>query len=150
MDLQSQKSWQVAIGGDIELESTPGKGSWFKFFIPVRPDKYSKNDLEVKEARREKGKINILFAEDDYVNHLLIDKLLKREKTFGVKGFFNGKELLEHLKDSEVRVDIVLLDISMPVMDGVECLDRIRKGNFIMPVLAMTAFASKSEKRETC
>ncbi len=97
----------------------------------------------------EKG-LNILLAEDNIINQKVAFRLLEKQG-YTVKTVENGKEALDALEEEEI--DLVLMDIQMPVMDGFEAVASIRKkeehtGDH-MPIAAMTAHAMKGD-RDRC
>lgn len=144
------------MGGEIEVQSELGRGSEFSFDIRFLKD--NTKDLKVESFNLEKSiqdnmnfvNLNILVAEDDLVNQKVIKGILGRYnwKTTIVS---NGKEVLEYLRHNSI--DIILMDIYMPEMDGFEVAKIIREeemitGNYT-PIIALTAAAMK-EDRERC
>src|ERR1041384_2305596 len=91
---------------------------------------------------------NILIAEDNAVNRELLRELLEA-RGYAVDEACHGQEALQ--KISESMPDVLLLDISMPVMDGYTTLKNIREnaGMASLPVLAVTAFAMRGDKEKT-
>lgn len=88
---------------------------------------------------------HVIIAEDEDSNYLLIKAILKKTG-INIYRAFNGKEVLD-LLESEENIDLVLMDIKMPVMDGLESTKKIREmGN--LPVIAQTAYASEIEEKE--
>ncbi|WLE99036.1 MAG: ATP-binding protein [Candidatus Electrothrix communis] len=144
------------MGGDIMVESEPGKGSCFHFTLDFEA---GKNEEELPEGRtgsavsigsmsklqeeKLQGK-KILLVEDNAFNSELATILLRR-KNLVVYHAGNGSEALDFLHSKSV--DCVLMDIQMPVMDGYtacrEIRDRLHLKN--LPVIAMTANVMKSD-----
>ncbi len=89
--------------------------------------------------------INLLFAEDDLVNYMYLQEIISIEEGFTVKGFYNGKDLFQEFSNNN-NYDIVVLDIQMPIMNGIECMKEIKKIKPEVPVIAVTAFAMSSDK----
>jgi two-component system, cell cycle response regulator DivK len=91
-----------------------------------------------------KGKI-VLVAEDEEINYLFLEEVLRRT---GARVIWarNGREAIEKYRDQQV--DLILMDLKMPEMNGYEALSQIReiKGN--TKVIAQTAFAMSGEKEE--
>lgn len=144
------------MGGEIQVQSEPGKGSTFSFtadFQPGDKDKVQTDSQETAQAVPDKpiSSLNILLAEDNLLNAKLAEVFIKR---IGHKSAiaYNGKEALEAL--SRESFDLVLMDLEMPEMNGLEATRQIRNGqageqNRNIPIIAMTAHAL-SEFREKC
>jgi PAS domain S-box-containing protein len=137
------------MGGGIHVESEPGRGSAFYFSVL-----FGRAEQEERGAHSEAGKatprgLRILLAEDDRVSSLAVERQLQRAGNEVVSAM-NGQEALSALR--ERQFDLVLMDIQMPVMDGLEAVRLLRTdpaytANAGIPVIAMTAYAM-SEDRE--
>jgi len=142
-------------GGELKVDSAEGIGSSFKFSLVYEIDAEEKevdfNDSGKKEQERliEIGEINILLVEDHDINQMLAIKVLK-DWNFNVDLAENGLEAVAMVKKNDY--DIVLMDISMPIMDGYTATKRIRdtlpspKNN--IPIVAMTASALIGENEK--
>lgn len=87
-------------------------------------------------------KIKILYAEDNDSNYILAKAMLK-----GVYDMYraeNGAEALD-LYD-EIKPDVILMDMKMPVMDGLEATKRFRENGVTVPIIALTAFAYDNDR----
>ena len=138
------------MGGDIAVESTPGVGSCFKITLPFAL--VQKGD-GVEEHPREATvswdgpPLRILFAEDNPVN-ITFGMSLLRKLGHDVVSVVNGSECLAALEQDSF--DLVLMDIQMPVMNGVEALREIREQESETAshqlVIALTAHSLRGEK----
>jgi len=143
------------MGGKIWAESEVGSGSSF-YFTPrqIIPDddafEENKRAGILIEDIRPKRNMNILLAEDDEFNSEIIIYLLKREG-HEITHAVNGNQVLKNLETDVF--DIILMDVQMPEMDGVEATKQIRSsiaGNFDpdIPIIALTAYAMRGDKEK--
>jgi signal transduction histidine kinase/response regulator RpfG family c-di-GMP phosphodiesterase len=133
--------------GSIEIESEPGKGTTITVAVPFTPATISEEPVVTEQEMDTtllKGK-NVLVVDDEEYNRLLLIAILKK---WGVRyeEAANGIEAIEEL--STGSFDAVLMDVRMPVLDGVETVKRIRKleGRLgEVPSVAVTAAASPAD-----
>jgi CheY-like chemotaxis protein len=140
------------MGGSISVESEPGKGSCFRFDMRATLPEPSDGDVPAASAPLAAGapparRLRVLLAEDHPVNRQLATKLLEREGHIVVAAE-NGRVALQALTAS--AFDVVLMDVQMPVMNGIEATEALRRsergsGRHI-PVVALTANAMKGDK----
>ncbi|MBP4143004.1 response regulator [Flavobacterium sp. P4023] len=139
-------------GGKITVESDVSKGSEFSFSLHYKKAQDTignTNDLDDKKVSPEFLKnIKILLVEDNELNQLLAIKVFKKwDKEIDVAA--NGKIAIEKITNN--NYDIILMDIQMPEMDGIELTNYIRthmgvKAN--TPIIALTAHATVGEERK--
>jgi PAS domain S-box-containing protein len=151
----SQKLVEM-LGGTLHLQSEIGRGSTFSFVIPVdipedQPALPPFQPGEPQPAPAPPPGLRVLVAEDNRVNQKVITSMLeKRGYACVVAG--NGQEVLEIL-ERDPNFDVVLMDVQMPVMDGLSATCRIRKAEAQtgrrLPVIALTAHAME-EHHDQC
>lgn len=158
------------MGGNIEVESAVGKGS--RFFFEIVLEKASKNDTQPPnkekkdfdgknlrgqlqsagvENKEEISKLCVLLVEDNLINRKFMARLLN-SRGWEVLQAENGKEAIEKYRGN--HIDIILMDIQMPVMDGYEAAVNIREleeagiGGRV-PIIALTAHAMESYMKKS-
>lgn len=134
------------LGGKISLDSEIGQGSTFSISFPSKVMISHDSFLSMHSVKSDMvmGLENktILVAEDDQSNYIYLEKVLHKSNA-KILHAFNGKEALEMLETNPV--DLVLMDIKMPVMNGVEAMSQIKQRNLNIPVIAQTAYAFADE-----
>lgn len=136
------KGYAFSMGGRLEMESAPDHGSTFYFYLPKNPA------LQNNQATPEKGypvwnDKTILVVEDDLINYQYINALMRR----------TGARLI-HVKNAEDAIEVcainkslslILMDIQLPFMDGIDATRAIRKTNKTVPIIAQSANSVSNE-----
>lgn len=127
------------LNGRLELESELGKGSVFTLYIEAKPANLSsiKNSLLSDTTKK------ALIVEDD-LDLVELLKIYLNDIGYSTIAVTNGIEALEHSEDDDL--DLVLLDMQLPELSGVEVLKKLRAQNFTSPIIAMTASSNNDDK----
>ena len=149
LGLSISKGLVELMGGKMWVESDEGKGSCFYFSIPYistvnsllnnSSEKNSINDLDLT------GKV-MLVAEDVDLNIEYIKELLD-ETGVEILPAKDGQEAID-IFNSTTKIDIILMDIQMPILNGYEAVQEIRKKNSTIPIIAQTAYAFAEDKQK--
>ena len=150
LGLAISKAYVELLGGRIELESEPGKGSDFSFVIPFKPaNRTSANFTQPAPVTTDQGleKIStLLIAEDEYSNLLLI-KILLEKFNLEILHASTGHEAVKYCHENPA-IDLVLMDLKMPGMDGFDATMEIKKQRPEIPVVALSAYTLDTEKEK--
>ena len=151
------KAIAEAMGGNVGFESEYGKGSLFWALLPCEveiPSEITQQRAERVTSSDKKdivagtsssntpGRKTILVAEDIQSNYQLVSALLR--KRFNLVHAANGQEAIEILHKR--HVDLLLMDMKMPVMDGLTATAEIRKFNAELPIIALTAHVFENDR----
>jgi len=140
------------MGGELALESMPGQGATFYLSLPFSlPAEMAPGQTEIVGDRDPAaGSFRILVVEDDDLSRLSIVRLLQMHGHTAIAAN-DGQEALQRLREQDF--DIILMDVQMPVMDGVKATNAIRtapefKKKSTMPIIAMTAYAMAGDREK--
>ena len=139
------------LGGSLSLESEPQQGSTFSFSIPYKvQNKFILSDKEINipQATKETGdpvnQLKILVAEDDDYSYKFLEILLEKHAK-NILHASNGKEAIDLCKDNP-DIDLILMDVKMPLLDGYQATKHIRRFNQDVKIIAQTAYALSDDK----
>ncbi|TKG90794.1 response regulator [Puteibacter caeruleilacunae] len=137
------------LGGEISVESDIDKGSIFTIKIPYKHCKSvaAKQDNDsYSQQSCKKQSYTILVAEDEEVNYLYIEALFNKVNGYNYQLIWakDGQEAVDICMNRDC-IDLVLMDIKMPVMDGHNATKKIKSALPDLPIIAQTAYSTKSE-----
>ncbi len=147
-----------ALGGGLDIQSTPGRGSRFRLTVEARPcdpavdpdcDSEGAADVPASPSEDEASagaRPRVLLVDDAATNRLLVSLMLE-QMGYAVQTAEDGQEAVEATRAG--RFDVVLLDMQMPVMDGYAAATQMRADGLDTPIVALTADAM-SDAAQRC
>jgi PAS domain S-box-containing protein len=144
LGLAITKAYIEKLGGKISVSSVFGKGSTFSFKLPYRPssDQNSQKDHVSRFRPLDLG-MTILVVEDEEINWLYLNEILKNRVR--VLRAVTGKEAIELVRQNP-GIDIILMDIKLPDINGIELTKIIKSMNGGIKVIAQTAYALSGDR----
>jgi PAS domain S-box-containing protein len=139
-------------GGGIAVHSLPGQGSTFSFSLPMelpaRPSSPREQEPQADGRKRSFADVRVLAVEDNAFNRGLLKKMLSVLGVGEVVMAENGQEAVDAMAGGQA-FDIILMDIQMPVLDGLEATRAIRAMGHDVPIIALTAHVLESDQRKS-
>jgi PAS domain S-box-containing protein len=139
------------MGGGVQLESSSGAGSSFRVMLDfARPALAETGDAPAAaapDAASPLSGVHVLVVDDSDINGEVTQRILEGEGAF-VRLASNGEQAFELLRDKSDAIDVVLMDVQMPVLDGYDTTRRIRRELELphLKIIALTAGAMSSER----
>lgn len=150
LGLTISKAYVEMLGGSIWVKSIEGKGSEFYFSLPIRKFENLENRQTSKnlpsDIRMSDKKMKILIVEDDETSEMLLN-IAVQSFSEKILTAVNGIEAIEMCRN-EPDIDLILMDIKMPDMDGYEATRKIREFNKTVRIIAQTAFGLSGDKEK--
>ncbi|HNY03880.1 MAG TPA: response regulator, partial [Bacteroidales bacterium] len=149
LGLAITKAYVGMLGGSIRVESKEGSGSTFRFTLPwkrITAEPPVNAGMQAVVPVSPLACLTILVAEDDEVNFTYLNMILSRSCKSVLRAI-NGIEAVRLHKEGK-GIDIILMDIKMPGMDGYEATRLIRQFDQEVIIIAQTAHASKGEREK--
>ena len=148
LGLSISKAFVEMLGGELNVQSVEGAGSTFTFTLPYTPliTPNLSTSTQSSLSNPQPSARCILVVEDDPLSSILLNKNLKGEN-ITILCAENGWEAVE-LVEHHPEINLVLMDIKMPVMNGFEATKLIKQQHPDLPVIAQSAFTSKEDKQK--
>lgn len=146
LGLPISKGLVEKLGGEIKVKSELGKGTIFEVRIPYKPD-LKKAQEELKAASKDLAnntEHTILIAEDEEINFMYLSQLFDKMNVKYIRAT-NGQEAVDMVKANN-EIDLILMDIKMPIKDGIEATGEIKAYNPVIPIIAITAYAFNEDR----
>ena len=131
------------LGGEIGANSGPGQGSLFHFSIPIEPAIAKLSTNSNNSASLNCGKMALLIVDDEVPNFEHFNYYLNRD-TKKIDHALNGHEAIEMALKN--KYDLILMDVKMPVMDGIQATKELKKLYPALPIVVITAYSTPHER----
>lgn len=135
------------LGGHITLESEINKGTAFSIELPLNPPEPEKANVEVSKLKLTKETDKILVVEDEEMNFLYLKRILDMQQIAQVEHVSNGREAVDKCI-ADASIQIVLMDLKLPVLGGLEASRLIKQNRPELPIIAITAYAMDADREK--
>jgi len=145
LGLSIARSIVQIMGGTIAIQSEKGKGTRVDIRIPMRisNDKTKQEIVEMTDLQKSLKGLRVLAVEDNELNRMVLQVILKKCEV-SVSIAHNGQEAIDLIQEKEF--DIVLMDVQMPILDGLEATKFIREDlKYSIPIIGLSANAMREE-----
>jgi len=150
LGLSISRAYVEMLGGTMRVESATGMGAEFTFTLPYNPpvqnDQTEPAGAELPIAGRMFPALTVLLVDDDEASCLLLKTMLKGAGITLLPAA-NGLEAMDMVR-GHPEINMVLMDIRMPVMNGLEATRQIKQLRPDLPVIAQTSFVSKADRKQ--
>ena len=149
LGLAITKAYIEMLGGNIWVESQEGKGSSFYFTLPYNDDNNCETNIYNEYIKIEAGiknKLKVMIAEDDKISEKLVEKFIGEFSTDIIK-VNNGNDAIETCRNNP-DINLIMMDIQMPEVDGYKATKRIREFNKDVVIIAQTAYGLVGDKEK--
>ncbi len=139
------KAYIELMGGTIDVESVLGEGSNFHFNIPAKsPHSLVKINGDKTESSFQN--LTVLIAEDNDSNFKYLSEMFLK-LNIKIIHAYNGQEAIDYF-NSDPHINLVLMDLKMPIVNGIDATRAIREKNNHIPIIAQTAYTTKQDQQK--
>lgn len=146
LGLSIAKAYTELMGGSLTVESTVGRGSIFKFSVKLKKIENIKQQTNMQVSDPSKKRIYLLIVEDEESNMQFL-KSIVRGSDYKIYTATDGRHAVEVFREN-VEINMVLMDIKLPVLNGLEATKQMKKLRPEVPVLAITAYALGGDREK--
>lgn len=143
LDMSAVSGVVKALNGTIDIQSHPGTGTIVKFVIPACTDEIIQVAADVPKSHASDGRPTVLFVDDDELLREMACNLLEA-LGYAVVTAGSGREALRIYTGGAYSIDLLMLDMTMPEMDGAEVLHELRQSGSKVPVLLSSGYTREN------
>ncbi len=134
------------MNGDIEVSSEPGRGTVFEIYFPVTEDTTMAYQPEQKRRSELCGTGTILFVDDEGMITGMVRKYLTGHG-YTVRGYTESREALDDFNSNPDEFDLIISDVTMPGITGIDLAERIRDKRHDIPIILLTGYSERLDKK---